>query len=183
MIWCDMMLYHGHHQGTSLKMCFLTKPLREALVFAASKSSHGNLEIIKLEIPKKKQLLYETSKCLGISGHYTLSRICLYPSRLLKLLLLLFFALLEHLVKVRESGDNTWGCWEAVSRPIVQQENLPHNMCIQIHSYVCLGPNVQILNSLQTSMCSITDSRDNMYMYMYMYVYSTYCILISCLAL
>lgn len=59
-----MMLYHGHHQGTSVNMCFLTKPLREALVFAASKSSHGNLKIIKLEIQKKNSSM-KPPKVLG----------------------------------------------------------------------------------------------------------------------
>ena len=142
-IWCDMMLYHGHYQGTSLKMCFLTKPLREALVFAASKSSHGNLKIIKLKIQKKTplwnlQMPWDFRPLYRIT--YLSISIPFFED---------FVASLFCLVGTLGEGPGIrrqhLTCWEAVWRPIVQQENLPHNMCIQIHSYVCLGENVQIL--------------------------------------
>lgn len=107
MIWCDMMLYHGHHQGTSVNMCFLTKPLREALVFAASKSSHGNLKIIKLEIQKKTPL-WNLQRSWDFRPLYRITYLSISIPFFWKILLLHFFALLEHLVKVRESGDNTW---------------------------------------------------------------------------
>lgn len=152
MIWCDMMLYHGHHQGTSVNMCFLTKPLREALVFAASKSSHGNLKIIKLEIQKKNSSM-KPPKVLGFPAiiPYHLS-VYIHP-----LFLEDFVASLFCLVGTLGEGPGIrrqhLTCWEAVWRPIVQgvlpglrSTKKPLRItCVYKYIVCILGPNVQIL--------------------------------------
>ena len=141
MIWYDMIWYHGHHQGTSLKMCFLTKPLREALIFAASKSSHGNLKIIKLEIQKKTPL-WNLQMSWDFRPSYRITYLSIsipFFGRFCCFTFLPCWNTWWRSGNPETTPDVLRGCVEAYSSRCSSgaskyQETLAHNMCIQIHS-------------------------------------------------